>query len=179
MYAAEQTGERGHVYARDISEEKVDKIDENLERLELHNVSTKVWDAAVPDPDMIEKADVVLADLPCSGLGVMARKNDIKYHVTEDMVRELAAIQKTILDVCAVYVKPGGTLIYSTCTIDRIENEENVTAFLKAHEEYELESLSDYMPECLKKRAEKGYITLLQGVDHCDGFFISRLRRRK
>ena len=90
-----------------------------------------------------------------------------------------AAIQKTILDVCAVYVKPGGTLIYSTCTIDRIENEENVTAFLKAHEEYELESLSDYMPECLKKRAEKGYITLLQGVDHCDGFFISRLRRRK
>lgn len=74
MYAAEQTGERGHVYARDISEEKVDKIDENLERLELHNVSTKVWDAAVPDPDMIEKADVVLADLPCSGLGVMARK---------------------------------------------------------------------------------------------------------
>ena len=123
MYAAEQTGERGHVYARDISEEKVDKIDENLERLELHNVSTKVWDAAVPDPDMIEKADVVLADLPCSGLGVMARKNDIKYHVTEDMVRELAAIQKTILDVCAVYVKPGGTLIYSTCTIDRIEND--------------------------------------------------------
>ena len=113
------------------------------------------------------------------GLGVMARKNDIKYHVTEDMVRELAAIQKTILDVCAVYVKPGGALIYSTCTIDRIENEENVTAFLKAHEEYELESLSDYMPECLKKRAEKGYITLLQGVDHCDGFFISRLRRRK
>lgn len=179
MYAAEQTGERGHVYARDISEEKVDKIDENLERLELHNVSTKVWDATVPDPDMIEKADVVLADLPCSGLGVMARKNDIKYHVTEDMVRELAAIQKTILDVCAVYVKPGGALIYSTCTIDRIENEENVTAFLKAHEEYELESLSDYMPECLKKRAEKGYITLLQGVDHCDGFFISRLRRRK
>lgn len=74
MYAAEQTGEQGHVYARDISEEKVDKIDENLERLELHNVSTKVWDAAVPDPDMIEKADVVLADLPCSGLGVMARK---------------------------------------------------------------------------------------------------------
>lgn len=179
MYAAEQTGEQGHVYARDISEEKVDKIDENLERLELHNVSTKVWDAAVPDPDMIEKADVVLADLPCSGLGVMARKNDIKYHVTEDMVRELAAIQKTILDVCAAYVKPGGTLIYSTCTIDRIENEENVTTFLKAHEEYELESLSDYMPECLKKRAEKGYITLLQGVDHCDGFFISRLRRRK
>jgi 16S rRNA (cytosine967-C5)-methyltransferase len=179
MYAAEQTGERGHVYARDISEEKVDKIDENLERLELRNVSTKVWDATVPDPDMIEKADVVLADLPCSGLGVMARKNDIKYHVTEDMVRELAAIQKTILDVCAVYVKPGGALIYSTCTIDRIENEENVTAFLKAHEEYELESLSDYMPECLKKRAEKGYITLLQGVDHCDGFFISRLRRRK
>ena len=97
----------------------------------------------------------------------------------KDHPGELAAIQKTILDVCAVYVKPGGALIYSTCTIDRIVNEENVTAFLKAHEEYELESLSDYMPECLKKRAEKGYITLLQGVDHCDGFFISRLRRRK
>lgn len=72
------------------------------------------------------------------------------------MVRELAAIQKTILDVCAVYVKPGGALIYSTCTIDRIENEENVTAFLKAHEEYELESLSDYIPECLKNVQKKG-----------------------
>lgn len=74
MYAAERTGEQGHVYARDISEEKIDKLEENLGRLEIHNVTTKVWNAMETDPKMIEKADVVLADLPCSGLGVMARK---------------------------------------------------------------------------------------------------------
>ena len=130
------------------------------------------------DPKMIEKADVVLADLPCSGLGVMARKNDIKYHVTANTISELAEIQKNILDVCASYVKPGGTLIFSTCTIDRTENEENVEIFLKRHEEYYLESLAPYLPEKLKERGEKGYITLLQGIDHCDGFFISRLRRK-
>lgn len=178
MYAAECTGEQGHVYARDISEEKIDKIEENLERLEIHNVTAKVWDAANPDPDMAEKADVVLADLPCSGLGVMARKNDIKYHVKEDTIKELAAIQKNILDVCASYVKPGGTLIFSTCTIDRTENEENVETFLKEHDDYYLESLVPYLPDSLKERGEKGYITLLQGIDHCDGFFISRMRRK-
>lgn len=179
MYAAERTGEQGHVYARDISEEKIEKINENLERLELHNVTTMVWDAAKSDSDMMEKADIVLADLPCSGLGVMARKNDIKYHVTADTVNDLAEIQKNILDVCASYVKPGGTLIFSTCTIDRAENEENVEKFLKRHEEYYLESLAPYLPESLKERGEKGYITLLQGIDQCDGFFISRLRRQK
>lgn len=94
------------------------------------------------------------------------------------MVRELAAIQKTILDVCAVYVKPGGALIYSTCTIDRIENEENVTAFLKAHEEYELESLSDYMPECLKNVQKRVY-HFAAGSGSLRWIFISRLRRRK
>lgn len=179
MYAAERTGEQGHVYARDISEEKIDKLEENLGRLEIHNVTTKVWNAMDTDPKMIEKADVVLADLPCSGLGVMARKNDIKYHVTADSISELAEIQKNILDACASYVKPGGTLIFSTCTIDRTENEENVEIFLKRHEEYYLESLAPYLPEKLKERGEKGYITLLQGIDHCDGFFISRLRRKK
>ena len=177
--AAERTGEQGHVYARDISEEKIDKLEENLGRLEIHNVTTKVWNAMDTDPKMIEKADVVLADLPCSGLGVMARKNDIKYHVTADSISELAEIQKNILDACASYVKPGGTLIFSTCTIDRTENEENVEIFLKRHEEYYLESLAPYLPEKLKERGEKGYITLLQGIDHCDGFFISRLRRKK
>lgn len=178
MYAAECTGEQGHVYARDISEEKIDKLEENLGRLEIHNVTTKVWNAMDTDPGMIGKADVVLADLPCSGLGVMARKNDIKYHVTANTISELAEIQKNILDVCASYVKPGGTLIFSTCTIDRTENEENVEIFLKRHEEYYLESLAPYLPEKLKERGEKGYITLLQGIDHCDGFFISRLRRK-
>ena len=164
---------------RCLQQEKIDKLEENLGRLEIHNVTTKVWNAMDTDPKMIEKADVVLADLPCSGLGVMARKNDIKYHVTADSISELAEIQKNILDACASYVKPGGTLIFSTCTIDRTENEENVEIFLKRHEEYYLESLAPYLPEKLKERGEKGYITLLQGIDHCDGFFISRLRRKK
>lgn len=177
MYAAELTGENGTVLARDISEEKVERIEENLERMGIKNVTAEVYNAEITDEQMIGKADVVLADLPCSGLGVMARKNDIKYHVTEASARELALLQRSILDTCAAYVKEGGTLIYSTCTIDSIENEDNVFWFLENHKEFHLESAEDYLPENLKERAGNGFFTLIQGYDACDGFFIARFHK--
>ncbi len=88
----------------------------------LSNLEIKVWDATVPDEKMKGAADVVLADLPCSGLGVIGRKADIKYRVTPESLQEVAALQRRILTNAAEYVKPGGTLVYSTCTINKEEN---------------------------------------------------------
>lgn len=178
LYAAELTGNTGRVIARDISEEKIELIKENLERLDISNVSCEVLDACNTDEALVEKADVLIADLPCSGLGVMHRKNDIKYHVSRESVEELSALQKKILDASAAYVKPGGVLIYSTCTITGKENEKNAAWFLDNHKDFFLEGMDELLPDGLKERAKKGYLTLLQGFDMCDGFFISRFKKR-
>lgn len=177
LYAASLTGSTGRVIARDVSEEKVALIEENLERLSVSNIITQVHDALVLDQSLVNKADLVIADLPCSGLGIMGRKNDIKYNMTAEKITSLAKIQKEILQVVSQYVKPGGRLIFSTCTIDRIENEENVRGFLQ-NSDFVLESLEEYLPEPLKERGRKGYLTLIQGEDACDGFFISRFVRK-
>jgi 16S rRNA (cytosine967-C5)-methyltransferase len=177
MYAAELTGMAGKVYAGDISQEKVDLIEENIDRLNIENVEVTVRDATRPEENLMGIADVVIADLPCSGLGVMARKNDIKYHVTKDSIQELAALQRQMLEVAAGYVKTGGILVFSTCTIDTVENEKNVAWFTEKYG-FELQSMEEYMPDSLKDRSRKGYMTMLQGIDECDGFFISRMIKK-
>lgn len=177
MYAAELTGEKGVVIARDISDEKTELIEENAERMGYNNIKVMVYDALIPDEDLTEKMDVVLCDLPCSGLGIMGRKNDIKYNVTGEKIAELAAMQRLMLENASRYVKLEGVLVYSTCTITRQENEDNVKWFTDNHN-FVLDSLVPYMPEVLHKKADKGYMTLLQGIDGSDGFFIARFVRR-
>ena len=93
-------------------------------------------DATVDDPDSHQKADVLVCDLPCSGLGVMGKKTDIRYKMTKEKAAELAKLQRQILSVVWDYVRPGGTLVYSTCTIHRSENEDNTAWFLKEHPEF-------------------------------------------
>lgn len=159
--AAEFTGEQGHVVSMDISEEKLELIEENVERLGLTNVEIHANDATVLRKEYIEKADVVIADLPCSGLGILGRKNDIKYRVTEEQLDELVKLQNEILQVVCQYVKPGGTLAYSTCTINPEENEHQVENFLKSHPEFGLKTSRLF----------------LQGVDKCDGFFYAIMKR--
>lgn len=172
----------GHVYAFDISEARAERIRENAERLGLLNISTGVRDALVPGLEMYGKCDVVLCDLPCSGLGVIGRKPDIKYRLKKEDIKELAKLQKRILDVAAAYVKPGGSLLYSTCTITKEENEDNRAAFLDAHDEFRADSIAPYLPECLQcDTADDGYTTLFTGVPEgmplMDGFFIARFVR--
>lgn len=178
LYAASLTGVNGQVISRDLSENKVELIEENIERLGVTNVRTQVYDATIRDETLIGKVDCVIADLPCSGLGIMGRKNDIKYNVTKEQVSELAALQRKILQVAAQYVKPGGRLIFSTCTILHEENEQNIK-WLEQHTDLQLDSLEDYLPENLKERGSKGYLTLLPGEDSCDGFFISRFVKKQ
>jgi len=113
------------VISRDLTDNKADRIDENVERCGFDNVETEVWDALEYDEALNERADIVIADLPCSGLGVIGRKADIKYRVTADDLKALSLLQKEILSVIYRYVKPGGMLIFSTCTVNRTENADN------------------------------------------------------
>lgn len=175
MYAASLAGQTGRVISRDLTENKTELIEENVDRLGLTNVTVEAWDARDLDENLVGKADVVIADLPCSGLGIMGRKNDIKYNVTGDSIDELAQLQRDILDTVSRYVKTGGTLVYSTCTIDSMENQNNVKWFVENHD-FETVSIDEIVPG---HGGDKGYVTLLQGVDECDGFFISKFVRTK
>ena len=177
MHMAERLTGKGKVIARDLTEYKVSLIRDNKDRMGYENLEVQVQDATRLDETLVGKADVVLADLPCSGLGIMGKKRDIKYRITREALAELAGLQKQILDVVWQYVKPGGVLIYSTCTINPEENEKVADWFASEHP-FELQSLSPYLPEVLKKEGAEGKLQLLPGVHETDGFFIAGFRRK-
>lgn len=147
------------VESRDVSDYKVSLIEENRERLGADRLCTKVWDATVLDESAIEKADILLADVPCSGLGVMGRKPDIKRNVTEEGLDSICNLQKSIMDTVWKYTKIGGTLMYSTCTLRKAENE-NMVEYLTTNYPFELVKMETMFPD-----------------DNHDGFFIARLKR--
>ncbi len=168
---------KGTVIARDISDYKVSLIEENIERTGADGVEAEVFDATELDKDMLGKADVVIADLPCSGLGVIGKKSDIKYNMTPEKEKELVKLQRKMLDNAWQYVKKGGTLIYSTCTINREENIENMR-YIEEKYPVRLVDISTYVPEGFcRGTAKEGYIQMLPGIDGFDGFFISRFER--
>lgn len=178
LHVADRMEGYGHVDARDLTDYKVELIQENIKRTGAINIAASKKDATVRDKESLEKADIVLADVPCSGLGVIGKKTDIKYRVDQDKIQELVVLQRQILHNAASYVKPGGTLIYSTCTITREENIENVEWFLENYP-YRLESLDPYLCEELhSETTEKGYLQLLPGVHKTDGFFLARFRKK-
>ena len=178
LHAAELLKGTGMVSSRDLTENKVARIVENQKRLGLKNIEAKVWDALQTDEAYLGWADVVLADLPCSGLGVIGKKNDIKYKASEEGIRDLAGLQREILKTVVPYLKEGGTLIYSTCTVNQQENEENMR-FAERELGLVLESLNPYIPESLQgPTTEQGYLQLLPGIHKTDGFFLARFRKK-
>ena len=177
LHLAEKLENTGCVISRDVSQAKVDMISDNVGRLGLTNIKLQVHDALELDENLINKADVVIVDAPCSGLGVISKKPDIKYNMNPDKQQALVGLQRQILEVVQNYVKPGGVLIYSTCTVNKNENIDNVDWF-EEHFEFQLESLDEFLPETLvDDTIRKGYITLIPGIHESDGFFIARLRR--
>lgn len=177
LHIAEKLKENGRVVARDISEQKVSLIQENMKRLHIDNIEVQIHDALQLDNKMIEKADIVIADLPCSGLGVIGKKPDIKYNMNQEIQQKLIVLQRNILEIVQKYVKPGGTLLYSTCTVNKEENIDNVTWFLERFK-YKLDSIESYLPETLKSESTKeGYIQLIPGIHDTDGFFIAKMVR--
>ena len=177
LHISEKLMGSGYVEARDISERKVKRMQENIERSSAINIRAMVKDATVYDPESYQRADIVLADVPCSGLGVIGKKQDIKYKMSEKRQQDIIKVQRKILDTVQNYVRPGGVLIYSTCTIGADENQYNIKWFLENYP-FKLENLDPYLCRELRGRTTKGgYIQLLPGVHESDGFFIARLRR--
>lgn len=181
------------VLSRDVSEAKCAIIDENLKRMQVENVTVQVYDGTSYDESLCEQADVVILDVPCSGLGVMGKKRDIKYHVTKEGLESITALQKQIVENSWKYVKPGGVLLYSTCTINRAENQEMVEWILQNFP-FEPESLERYIPkkliedkmnlrkqmkkkETVEEKISDACIQLLPGFMDADGFFFARLKR--
>ena len=162
IHIAELLNGTGHVEARDLTEYKVALIRDNIERSGLTNINAVCQDAAIYDPHKKETADIVIADLPCSGLGILGKKPDLKSKMTVEMAKGLADLQRQILTVVHNYVKPGGKLLYSTCTINREENEDNTAWFVENFPEFE-------------KIREK---QMLPGSDMGDGFYIAEFRKQ-
>ena len=179
LHIADKMGNFGEVEARDLTQDKVNLIRENVRRAGIINVKPVQMDALVYDSFSEERADIVLCDVPCSGLGVISRKSDIKYRVTPERITALVELQRMILRNAASYVRPGGRLIYSTCTIGRKENLDNVEWFTE-HFPFEMESLDPYIPKQLRSLGTAaGYLQLIPGVHDTDGFFIARMRKRR
>ena len=174
FHAADRVGEGGRVIARDLTEYKKDLLQENNDRMRYSQVEIEQWDARQFDARLESSMDVVLADLPCSGLGIMGRKNDIKYRLEEGQLAELVTLQREILSVAWRYVKPGGVLLYATCTLLERENGDVVRGFLDRNKDFTLEKFQ--LPEPLG-RAENGMFTFWPQRHGTDGFFIAKLRR--
>ena len=176
-YIAELMVGTGRVQAWDIHDHRVALIEAQARRLELENIRPMVRDAAKRREDLVQTMDGVLLDAPCSGLGVLAEKPDIKLRVSEESLKELTALQRKLLDTVCEYVKPGGTLVYSTCSILPEEDEEQIEAFLERHPEFEAAELPETIPEKYRQYREKG-LQLLTCRDGVEGFYLCRMKRK-
>lgn len=164
----------GTVVARDVFDHKLKLIKSTVERLGLTNVEVEKSDASVVDESCIDKFDYVLADVPCSGLGIIRRKPEIKYKEKAEL-KDLPVIQKTILENASKYVKIGGTLVYSTCTIQDVENIEVVQVFLEENSNYELVPIDEVNVDL--DNEDKGYLKIYPNIHGMDGFFIAKFKR--
>ncbi len=170
----------GRVYAYEIHMHRVELLKGVANRLKLYNLRPAAWDATVLRPENEERMHAVLVDAPCSGLGVMGDKPDLKYRMKDENLESITKTQAQLLDTCSRYVMPGGLLVYSTCTLLPEENEEQVRAFLANHPEFTLDEDVSWMPEALRGEVKDGMLQLLphrhKGMD---GFFIARMRRAR
>ena len=173
-HLAELMENKGKVYAFDIHPHKIEIIKKNAERMGVSIIDARLGDGCQLQEAFLEKADKVLCDVPCSGLGIIRRKPDIKWN--KDDIEELPQIQYKILKNASKYLKVGGELVYSTCTIIKRENEDVINRFLKENENFEL---SEIKLQGKLQRENKGYITLYPNIDGTDGFFISKIKRIK
>lgn len=177
-HIAEKMQNEGSILAMDLHPHKLDLIDENTARLGLDIVQTAPIDGRKAASFLPKESfDAVLVDAPCSGLGVMRRKPDIKYTKREEDLESLQTIQLAILNNAVQVLKPGGRLVYSTCTVDKRENEGTVEAFLSQHPEMESESLTN-LPEKLLAKQNNGMLQVFPQDFGSDGFFVAAFRKK-
>lgn len=180
LFYAQLLENSGSVSIRDISQKKLMLVEENALRLGIANIDLKVGDATESLPEDKEKYDIVAADLPCSGLGVIGKKCDVKYRMSMEDIKGLAELQRQILSCCASYLKPDGVLIYSTCTISPMENEKNAEWFLGAYPEFKPYDIGNHLDESLapylfseNDTEVQNMLRLIPGLNPTDGFFIA------
>ncbi|MCI8306583.1 MAG: methyltransferase domain-containing protein [Lachnospiraceae bacterium] len=179
LHAASLLGDLVDIEARDVSDAKTAMIRANIERLGIDNIHVCRADALIRNENDRESYDIIIADLPCSGLGVIAKKPDIKYHIDEKGMDSLASIQSDMLDNAAAYVKSGGIIVYSTCTVNIGENENNCRAFLDRHPEFVQVNVKRFVPEHIRESVDEfGSIKIIPGRYKSDGFFVAMFRRR-
>ncbi|MDR2182925.1 MAG: 16S rRNA (cytosine(967)-C(5))-methyltransferase RsmB [Clostridiales bacterium] len=166
-----------HIISRDIHDFKLDMLEKSIARLSLNGIFAEKWDATVFDESLRDSADLVIVDAPCSGLGTMRRRPDIKLFKPADSIDGLVALQRNILEASRQYVKPGGKLLYSTCTINSAENMENVKWFLEKFPFRPMDFGANIpnVPEFIT--AKDGHLQILPQYFDTDGFFIAVFER--
>ena len=163
---------KGKIYSFDLHENKLSLVRSSAQRLGIDIIETAAHDGRVPIPELIGKADKVICDVPCSGFGVLGKKPELRYK-DPALSKNLPDIQRDILDNACNYVKSGGILVYSTCTLLPEENEKIIQAFLIDHPEF-----CAYEWQVGKVHAPSGYLTLYPHVHQTDGFFIAKLIKK-
>ncbi len=176
FYCAYLMNNKGKISSRDIYSHKKELIDAGAKRLGINIINTEIKDAETYYSEDEQSADCVLVDAPCSGLGLARKKPDIKYKKTMEDIIQLSAVQRNILKACCGYVKIGGALVYSTCTISEKENTENIKWFCSEFD-FEPDDISRYL-SFESETAKNGYIQILPNMFDTDGFFIARLIRK-
>ena len=178
IHLAHLMGNAGKLIAVDVSAEKIALLQKNCRRVGAHNVETRMIDATKTDLGFIKTADAVLIDAPCSGFGTLRRHPDIRWNKTFEQVRALGEIQYSLLRNAAQYIKPGGILVYSTCSIDPMENEEVVQRFLTDFPMYTVEDARRFLPNVPPGViTPQGFVQTLPHEHGVDGAFAARLRR--
>ena len=175
-HIAELLNNTGKVLAFDLHENKLSLITENVERLGLNNVTVDVMDATKLNSKLIASADSVLIDVPCSGIGIIRKKPEIKWNKTRNSLKELVPVQREIMDNAWHYLKSGGTLVYSTCTLNKEENEDNINWFLDKHKDATIEKIFlGNMDNFIYN--DNGSLTILPN-QYMDGFFVAKLKKK-
>ncbi|MCM3034676.1 16S rRNA (cytosine(967)-C(5))-methyltransferase RsmB [Bacillus pumilus] len=179
-HIAERMNDEGQIVSLDLHEHKVKLIKQAAKRLNLTQIEAKALDARKAKDDYSEASfDRILIDAPCSGFGVIRRKPDMKYTKSPEDSARLATIQQAILKETAPLLKPGGTLVYSTCTMDPTENQQVIHAFLQEHQDFEPDlSLNERLPEQVAPFVQNGSVQILPHYFGTDGFFICSMRKK-
>ena len=181
-YMAELMKNKGEVIAWDIHKHRVDLIKENANRLGIDIIKAETQDSTKFNPKYENYFDKILLDVPCLGIGVIKRKPDIKWQKSEKDIQEIVDLQFKILENISRYLKPGGFLVYSTCSILKEENEEQIEKFLEKHSEYERVSIDEISTlgniEDIKKKFTKNGYFKIEPDESKDGFFIEKLRKK-
>ncbi len=176
-YMAELMKNQGEIVAWDLHEHRVKLVDKTAQRLGITIIRTQTKDATQYEEKYKEKFDKILLDVPCLGIGVLKRKPDIKWQRKPEDIKEITKIQKEILETCSKYLKTGGELVYSTCSIFKEENENIIEEFLKNNKNFEIEKTNYIKKEFFEKFVEKEKYVKVYQNEKTDGFFICKLRK--